>query len=102
MVVRSPSVGNLEICRMPETPPVNFDQLAAFPTPREVTTPIPVTAITGRPSLSRVPAVIAFVPSIGPLDQRQPFAAPIGDPGNHHLGQVRRTGSRVGRSFRGI
>ena len=33
---------------------VNFAQLSALPTPSEVTTPMPVTAMTGRPALSRV------------------------------------------------
>src|SRR5580704_1897449 len=54
MVVRSPSVGKREIRFMPDTPPVNLLQLSDLPTPSEVTTPMPVTATTGRPSLSRL------------------------------------------------
>ena len=58
MVVRKPSVGKREMRRMPETPPVSFAQLSDVPMPSEVTTPIPVTAMIGRPFLSRVAVVI--------------------------------------------
>jgi len=77
-------------------PPVNFAQLSDLPTPSEVTTPIPVTATTGRPFLSRVVAAISALlqlrsPSIHPFNQREPFAAPIADTGDDDLGNAGQT-----------
>src|ERR1700683_3168653 len=88
--------------RMPDCPAVNFAQLSDLPTPSEVTTPAPVTAMTGRPALSRVGALaMTLSPSIDPLDQRQPFAPPIADAGDDDLGQRSRTFAHVPSARRG-
>ena len=50
--------------RMPETPAVSFAQLSDLPTPSEVTTPMPVTAMTGRPALSTIVAALAMTLSL--------------------------------------
>ena len=47
--VERPSVGKRVILWMPETPEVNAFQLSSTPWPSEVMTPMPVTAINGRP-----------------------------------------------------
>jgi hypothetical protein len=50
MVVRSASVGNRLMRRMPDCPAVSLRQLSAMPVPSEVTTPMPVTA-AGAPTV---------------------------------------------------
>ena len=109
MVVRSPSVAKREMRLMPETPPLSFAQLSVFPTPSEVTTPIPVTAMMGRPFLSRVAVAMEFPfslsvdpinLSVDPFDQRKPLAAPIAHAGDDDLGKLGRTSSLVPRSRR--
>src|SRR5690606_6766978 len=52
MVVARWSTGKRLIERIPERPPVSAAQLSRLPCPSEVTTPIPVTATSGRPNLS--------------------------------------------------
>src|SRR5215472_8990490 len=83
MVVRRPSIGKRLIRRMPDWPADNFAQFSALPTPSGLTMPIPVMAMIGRPALSRL-AITS--PSSGFFDQSEPFAAPIADPGDDHLG----------------
>src|SRR5580658_859327 len=104
MVVRRLSSGKREMRRMPETPADNFAQLSSLPTPSEVTTPMPVTAIIGRPALSRCALavgrddVMKRSPSIHPVKQHQPFTPPIADAGDDGLGKTGRTLSRIART----
>ena len=50
--VLKPSVGKRVILRMPDWPAVKRCQFSAVPAPREVTIPIPVTTMIGRPRSS--------------------------------------------------
>src|SRR6185437_6073731 len=88
MRVFSPSVGKRVIALMPDFPAVSFAQLSALPAPSEVTTPRPVTTTIGRPSLSVLAAIFRTTPSADDVNQRQPFAAPVSDPGHHNLPQL--------------
>src|SRR5215813_1779412 len=92
MVVRSASVGNRLMRRIPDWPAVSLRQLSAMPVPSEVTTPTPVTA-TGAPALvslgedaisfslscPSVQSISARHPSAHSIDQRHAFAAPVAD-----------------------
>jgi len=51
---------------------------------------MPVTAMIGRPFLSRVAVAMefSFNPSIDPFNQPKPFAAPIADAGDDDLGEA--------------
>src|ERR1700683_1389391 len=99
MVVFRPSIGNREMRRMPDTPPLSFAQLSDLPTPSDVTTPIPVTATIGRPALSPVaPAMISS--SIDPFEQCEPFAAPRAHTGDDQLRQRGRAFPRIAASQR--
>ena len=65
---------------MPERPAVSAAQLSALPWPREVTTPIPVTATRGRPC-----AVAQLAPSRSlptPRSSARALAAPVADGGH--------------------
>src|SRR6516164_6891634 len=91
---------------MPDFPALSLAQLSVLPMPSEVTTPIPVMAITGRPALSRcalaVGLLAAMMPlSIHPVEQRQTFAAPIAHTGDNDLAQARRARAGIARSSRG-
>src|SRR5262249_51048510 len=104
MRVLSPSVSNRLIERMPDSPAVSLRQLSSTPTPSEVTMPMPVTTTIGRPALPCVPAIRSSllglehdlfrkpVPTfrdhaLRRFEQREPFAAPMADPGDDHLGE---------------
>src|SRR5215468_11469861 len=53
-LVLRPSVPNLVISRIPDSPAVRRRQLSDLPAPSEVTRPPPVTTTIGRPALSRM------------------------------------------------
>src|SRR4051794_30475322 len=96
MVVRSASIGNRLMRRMPDSPAVSLRQLSAIPVPSEVTTPMPVTA-TGAPtegplgedaisfSLSMSLRLSALRLSAHGVYQRHAFAAPVADGRDHDL-----------------
>ena len=84
-VVRSPSVAKRDILLIPERPFVSAAQLSVLPTPNDVTTPMPVTAIRGRPLWSRYAWVM--VPSSDCLNERKPLSAPM--PGGRHEDAIR-------------
>src|SRR5829696_3253614 len=86
------SVAKRVILWMPDSPAVRRAQLSALPSPREVTTPKPVTTTIGRPALS-VFADIMRSPSAHRFDQRQAFTPPMPHARDHHL----RNGSIHGR-----
>src|SRR5690242_21438522 len=94
MVVRSASVGNRLMRRMPDCPAVSLRQLSSMPVPSEVTIPTPVTA-TGAPAV--VPlgedaisfSLSVLTPQRGlsahRVQQRHAFAAPVADGRDHDL-----------------
>src|SRR5260221_3008100 len=53
-LVLRPSVPNLVISRIPDSPAVRRRQLSDLPAPSDVTRPPPVTTTIGRPALSRM------------------------------------------------
>src|ERR687896_593869 len=68
---------------MPDSPAERRAQLSSLPSPKEVTTPYPVTTTIGRPALSVFAAISS--PSAGRFDQRQTFAPPMPDAGHDYL-----------------
>ena len=71
---------------MPERPAVSAAQLSSLPWPSEVTTPMPVTATSGRPCLSRS----AIWLLLKRFDQPHgAFAAPMADGGDERLAAPR-------------
>src|ERR1700680_3941163 len=79
MVVRRCVSGKRLMRWMPERPAVTAFQLSARPTPSEVTTPMPVTATTGRPRWARSASAMIETPPFGSverLDEAHAFAAP--------------------------
>src|SRR5579863_4152406 len=112
MVVRSESSGKREMRRMPDFPAVNFAQLSSLPTPSEVTTPMPVMAMTGRPALSRfalgLEAALGFAEDAAMVP---PFNSPVRaapalrrancHTGDDDLGQAGRTFPGIARPRRG-
>src|SRR5574340_729941 len=85
MRVFRPAVAKRVMLWMPDSPAVSFAQSSGLAAPSDVTMPVPVTTTTGRPCLSFAVAIV--VSSAGRLDNRQTFAAPVPDPGYHHLAQ---------------
>ena len=81
IVVRSPSVGKRLMRLMPERPAVIAAQVSSLPCPREVTTPMPVTATSGRPCLSRS----AMLFSSSPRETKRAFAPPMADRGDERF-----------------
>src|SRR5579884_4270561 len=108
MVVLRFSVGNREMRRTPEMPPLSLAQLSDLPTPSEVTTPMPVTATIGLPALSKylAPDAVAALdwviacPSIRAFDETEAFAAPGADARHHDLAQRMRTVAAIAAAGR--
>src|SRR3712207_6412604 len=85
--VRRPSLGKRVIAWMPERPAVTADQLSAWPWPREVTTPMPVTATSGRPCASRI--ALSIKVSSGRLHQAdETLAALVADRRHHSFARL--------------
>src|SRR6478735_8003009 len=84
IVVRRPSVGKRSMRWMPDLPAVRAAQVSSLPWPRDVTTPMPVTATSGRPFVSR--SAIAFSSSLGEPDGA--LAAPMADGGDERLARL--------------
>ena len=58
IVVFSPAMGKRVMVLMPDWPAVSFVQFSCLPAPSEVTTPIPVTTMVGRPLFFWLAAIL--------------------------------------------
>src|ERR1700754_4377285 len=66
---------------MPEVPAVSFVQLSSLPRPSDVTMPMPVTTIMGRPAESFIPLVVIRTSRADGFDDSDTFGAPMTDGG---------------------
>ena len=81
MVVFRPSVGKRVIGLMPDRPAAIALQLSDLPTPRDVTSPMPVTTTTRRPLLSKLALPMACA-SVHRRDEAEALAAPWAESGD--------------------